>query len=215
MRLDKKFLARLLGVDESKITSISGLSFEADLPDNLSNFKDLLNDRHRKRIEELSKVLIQEDDLGKIVRAHIHIENELQDFIFFAAPNPTQVKERMEYSERVQLALILGLNAELKSALNAAGNLRNKFSHRLDMKIGEDEAKNLISTLAPVAKQRFQSLLKESFSELPNAPALKGKALTYFRSRMAVVAFFLRLFDDLAEERHRVAFERLQNMAWH
>jgi hypothetical protein len=215
MRLDKKFLARLLGVDESKIASISGLSFKADLPDNLSSFRDLLNDRHRRSIEALAKVLRNEDDLGKIVRAHIHIEHELQEFIFFAAPNPTQLKNSMEYSERVQLALVLGLNAELKPALTAAGTLRNNFSHRLDMKIGEEEAKNLIATVRPAAKQRFQTLLKESFSALPSAPELSGNAKAYFLAQMQMIAFFLRLFDDLAEERHRVAFEKMQNMAWH
>jgi hypothetical protein len=133
-RIDKKFLTKLLGINESDISNIKDLTFDlANAPDEIQTFRDLLSERRRKKIEALAEVLRAEDDLGKIVRAHIHIEHELQEVLFLAAPNPTQLKpfDRMEYSEKVQLALVLGLNAELKPALNATGNLRNKFSHRL------------------------------------------------------------------------------------
>jgi|SRR6516162_55979 len=78
---------------------------------------------------------------------------------FFAAPVPGPLKsfDTMEFTDKVQLALLLGLTPDLKSALNATGRLRNKFAYKLDMKIGEDEAKNLITTLTPSAKQRFQA----------------------------------------------------------
>jgi len=83
-------------------------------------------------LESLSGALRNEDDLGKVVRAHIHIEHELQEFIFFAAPVPDQLKsfDSMEFTEKVQLALLLGLTPDLKAALNATGRLRNKFAHR-------------------------------------------------------------------------------------
>ncbi|HEX9271286.1 MAG TPA: hypothetical protein VGA01_03620, partial [Candidatus Binatia bacterium] len=155
------------------------------------------------------------DDLGKIVRAHIHIEHELQELIFIAAPNPTHLKpfERMEFSEKVQLALVLGLNAELKAALNATGNLRNKFSHRLDMKIGEEEVSNLIATLPSPAKQQFETLLRIALSDLPNTPALEGEALSYFNSQIKATVFLIQMFDEVAKERHRLAFEKMQRMA--
>jgi hypothetical protein len=217
-QIDKKFLAKLLDINESEIFSnIKGLTFDLDnVPDEIQTFRDLLSERRRKRIEALAEVLRAEDDLGKIVRAHIHIEHELQEVIFLAAPNPTQLKpfDSMEYSEKVQLALILGLNAELKRALNATGNLRNKFSHRLDMKIGEEEVTNLISTFTPSAKQQFQRLLRSALSELPRN-ALDGEALSYFQAQIKATIFFLQLFDEVAKERHRLAFEKMQRMAWH
>jgi hypothetical protein len=141
-RIDKKFLAKLLDINESDISNIKGLTFDsANAPEGVKAFRDLLSERRRKRIEALAEVLRAEDDLGKIVRAHIHIEHELREVIFLVAPNPMQLKsfDKMEYADKVQLALVLGLNAELKPALNATGNLRNNFSHRLDMKIGEEE----------------------------------------------------------------------------
>ena len=216
-RIDKKFLAKLLDINESEIANIEGLTFDpANASKEVKTVSNLLSERRRKRIEALAEVLRAEDDLGKIVRAHIHIEHELQEVIFLAAPNPTQLKsfDKMEYSDKVQLALVLGLNAELKPALNATGNLRNKFSHRLDMKIGEEEVTNLISTFTPSAKQQFQRLLRTALSELPQN-ALEGEALSYFQAQIKATIFFLRLFDEVAKERHRLAFEKMQSMAWH
>jgi hypothetical protein len=212
MRIDKKLLAKLLDINEAEIASLSG---QLDAPNRLSTFKSLLEERRRRRLESLAAALRNDDDLGKVVRAHIHIEHELQDLIFFAAPKPNQLKsfDKMEFSEKVHLALVLGLNADLKPALTATGTLRNKFAHRLDTRIGEEEAKNLIATLAPSAKQRFQAHLEDALSGLPQNAALAGEALTYFNAQIGVSVFFLQLFDEVAQERHRVAFEKIEQMA--
>jgi hypothetical protein len=39
---------------------------------------------------------------------------------------------RLLFDAKVSLALVLGLSADLKRALNAANNLRNDFAHKLD-----------------------------------------------------------------------------------
>jgi hypothetical protein len=98
MGVNKSFLARLVGVDESDISSIIGHSFELDkVPERLDSFESLIHDRLHKRIEALGAVISKEDDLGKVVRAHIYVEHELQDFIFFAAPFPEHLKALQEY----------------------------------------------------------------------------------------------------------------------
>jgi hypothetical protein len=217
MRIDKPFLAKLLGVDASEIASIKGMSFEFDAPDSLISFKSLILDRFRKRMEALADVLSKDDDLGKVIRAHIYIQHELQDFIFFAAPSSDQLKllKDLDYSGMVGLALVLGLNVELKPALNAIGGLRNRFAHRLDMKIGEEEAKNLVNSLPSQAKQKYQELLQAALSELSDMSSLPPEGRSYVKAQTQMLAFFLRLFDMVAGERHRVAFEKLQGMAWH
>ena len=217
MRIDRKFLAKLLDVNESEIKEIAGPSATLDVNDQLVNLKGLLDARRQRRFKSLSAALRNEDDLGKVVRAHIHIEHELQELIFFAAPGRVHLKrfDNMEFSEKVQLALVLGLNAELKPALTATGTLRNKFAHRLDMKIGEEEAKSLIATLTPPAKQRFQVLLGEALLGVPKAPVLKGEARSYFDAQIKVSVFFLQLFDQVLAERHRIAFEKMQQIAIH
>jgi hypothetical protein len=119
----------------------------------------------------------------------------------------------MEFSEKVRLALVLGLNSELKPALNAAGNLRNKFSHKLDMKLGEEEVNNLMATLTLSARQRFQTLSQRALSEVPEASLLtRDRQLT---AQYQVMVFFLALFDGVTQERHRSALEKLQSVAWH
>ena len=210
MRIDKELVAKLLDIDEAEIASLGGLSFQLDAPSNA--FGRLLEERQRRRLESLSAALRNEDDLGKVVRAHIHIEHELQGFIFFAAPVPDQLKsfDSMEFTEKVQLALLLGLTPDLKAALNATGRLRNKFAHKLDMKIGEDEAKNLIATLTPSAKQRFDARLDDALSGLPENTPLADDALAYFNTQVRVSVFFLQLFDHVSRERHRVVLEKIQ-----
>ena len=212
MRIDKKLLAKFLDINETKIAS---LSRPLDAPNRPSTFKSLLEERRRRRLESLAAALRNDDDLGKVVRAHIHIEHELQEFIFFAAPVPDQLKsfESMEFTEKVQLALLLGITPDLKAALNATGRLRNKFAHRLDIRIGEEEAKNLIATLTPPAKQRFQARLEKALSGLPESAALAGEELAYFNSQIRISVFFLQLVDQVAQERYRVAFKKIQQMA--
>ena len=119
----------------------------------------------------------------------------------------------MEFTEKVQLALLLGITPDLKAALNATGRLRNKFAHRLDIRIGEEEAKNLIATFTPSAKQRFQTRLEKALSGFPESVALAGEELAYFNSQIRISVFFLQLFDQVAQERYRVAFEKIRQMA--
>jgi len=101
------------------------------------------------RNDAFYRVLEGEDDLGMVIRAHIHIEHELREFILAAAPRPTEVKfSDYDFTSTLKLALTLGLNPEFKAALTALGTLRNKFAHRLDMKLTEQEAKQIYQALS-------------------------------------------------------------------
>ena len=95
----------------------------------------------------------------------------------------------------------LGLNADLKAALTATGKMRNKFAHRLDMKLGEKEAKDLIAALRPEAKRKWQALFESALSEAPQQASLPTEGRIYFTTQMQVVTFFMQLFDMVAEER--------------
>ena len=240
MQLDKKFVANLFDVDEAEITSIDGL--KVDLAGEDLSLERLLLKRHEKKMQALGTDLQSEDDLGKVIRGHIHIEHELNQIIFFAAANPNELKsfDRQEFSEKVRLALVLGLKTDLATPLNAAGNLRNKFAHRLDTKLSKQMAKTLIATLPPVLKARFDALLSTARSELPKLIArlpalkarfevllghslsdseladpfglLKGERRTYADAQMDVIAFFLCLFGEVANERVRFAVQKIERM---
>jgi len=242
VQLTKSFLARLLDLDEAEITNIDGLKFDLARGMEGLNLNDLLLERHKTKMQALAIALESEDALGKVVRGHIHIEHELHQVIFFAAPNPDHLKsfDGQEFSEKVRLALLLGLKAALAPPLNAAGKLRNKFAHRLDMKLNKEVAENLVATLPESLKARFEMSLRNVMLELPKhlsarmPPALKahfeallgrslselaqpfdllkGEARAHAEAQMDVLAFFLCLFEELANERHRFASEKLQRM---
>jgi len=69
-----------------------------------------------------------EDDLGVVLRAHIYIEHEIQEYITEVAANPEHIKFRdYDYDSVVAIAFALGLEPELKHLFSNC-NLRNKFA---------------------------------------------------------------------------------------
>lgn len=96
------------------------------------------------------QVLENEDDLGMVIRGHIHLEHELREFILAASPQPTEAKlSEYDYVGMLGLAMTLGLDPPLEAGLLAVGRLRNKFAHQLDIKLTGDEAKKIYETLLP------------------------------------------------------------------
>jgi len=152
------------------------------------------SDRNQAIIKSFVEALSGEDELGMVVRAHIHIEHELRQFVISAAPNPSQVKfAETDFDGTVRLALVLGLDAELKQALNAAGHLRNKFSHKLEMKLGEQEAKNLFATLTPDDMKTMEQL----YSNMENVqPRILRQAPIRDRIQMFFVMIFIRVMTE-------------------
>ncbi len=60
-----------------------------------------------KRNEEFLQLLDGEDDLGMVIRAHIHIEHELREFIVAAAPQPAELKlSDYDYASTLKLAIL-------------------------------------------------------------------------------------------------------------
>jgi len=106
-----------------------------------------------------------EDDLGAILRMHIFIEHELKEYIWTVAPRPEQMKfSTYDYAATLQLAFLLGLNAELKAALSTIGGLRNRFAHQQDAELTLQDATNLYHALSASCKtdlqQGYAALLK-------------------------------------------------------
>lgn len=165
----------------------------------------MLAEEYKSAVTRLAEALLSEDELGMVVRAHIHLENQLQKFILAAAKNSDEVKfSETDYAGTVRLAIVLGLNPKLKPALNAAGRLRNKFSHRLEMKLGEEEAKCLLATLSPSDTH----LMHEIYIQLRTTAQSNGKEKAKKRqqasARERVQLFFISIFARLISERHKL-----------
>lgn len=136
--------------------------------------------------EEFYEALSSEDDLGMVIRAHIHIEHWLDRFLLSAMPYYSKYEKdiKANYETKVFLCLSVGLTPELKAPLKSIGKIRNKFAHEPSYKLDKSDADNFYSVLSGVHKQHLKSAYKEvsidyrsesqTFAELDNA-----KRLTY------------------------------------
>ena len=85
-----------------------------------------------------------------IVRAHIRIELCLNELISILAADPAYIdKMNLEYSQKVNLAVGLGLLPEYAPSLLVMGSLRNAFAHRAEANLGRQEVNNLFKALPP------------------------------------------------------------------
>lgn len=111
----------------------------------------------------LKSVLLSEDDLGKVVRIHIYIEELINTYVSKAIHSPTHLKKlNLDYSGQVNLALCLGLSEALQKPLNAIGKIRNDFAHRLNQKLDESRVNNFFSTFSPDQKSDLMETIKST-----------------------------------------------------
>jgi len=92
--------------------------------------------------------LFGEDDLGVVVRGHIHVEAKLIELIDLMVADPKYLARMdLDFSQRVNLAVALGLNPEHARSLLTLGTLRNAFAHRLDTQLSEDRVKQPVRSI--------------------------------------------------------------------
>lgn len=120
----------------------------------------------KDKVDDLVRDMFREDELGAVVRVHIHIENLLSKLVDHLAPHPGHLKElNLDYHGLVSLALVLGLKSELGPALKAMGTLRNNFAHKLGTKLDEGTVNGLYQTLGPEDKKQVQESFERMRSE--------------------------------------------------
>jgi hypothetical protein len=101
--------------------------------------------------------LRKDDPLRMLVRAQTHIEHALRQFIIANAPSPRHTEpEELDFEGIVRLAMILGLNSEIKPALMALNSLQRKFVRRIDMEFGSQEADNFYNLLGSTLKNMLR-----------------------------------------------------------
>src|SRR5271163_4266025 len=94
--------------------------------------------------EDFAKVIIAEDELGSVVRAHLIVEFHVEELLKLLAPNSAALPSmQLDYFGQVRLLGVLGVPDELVKPLLNLGNLRNSFAHRLDFKLTPDRMRAL------------------------------------------------------------------------
>lgn len=105
------------------------------------------------------KALLGEDQLGMVVRAHIHIEARLNAVIDLLVPHPSLLP-RLRYEQRARLACALGLKEEAFPPLKVLGDIRNRFGHKLDTTLTE----GMVDELYKAFSEEDRAVIMESYT---------------------------------------------------
>jgi hypothetical protein len=132
--------------------------------------KDQRMKDRQERISALAEALTAEDELGAVIRGHLYIEHELNEFI--KARLPLEAFEaltamRIEYDKKITLAVSLGLPSEFKNALRKLGEIRNAFAHNLDATLAEDNVGSLFRVFAAEMKSITHQSYAQAYKKMP------------------------------------------------
>jgi hypothetical protein len=119
---------------------------------------------------EFERMLRGDDELGAVLCAHIYLECQLIELLR-AYVRDDKYLERLglDYSQRVHLAIAMGLKVQYAPVLLAYGTLRNAFAHRPGTKLDATRMKNLYEALSPTDKEVVQRAYKRTHAQLSSA----------------------------------------------
>ncbi|MCD9481559.1 hypothetical protein [Photobacterium phosphoreum] len=101
--------------------------------------------------------LFQEDDLGAVIRVHLHIESFVNEIIQALVPYPDELKPiRLDYFGKVNLLGALGVEPANLKVLLTLGKMRNNFAHNLNYQLDSSNVKNLYESLSLELKENLQ-----------------------------------------------------------
>ena len=144
--------------------------------------------------------LQREDDVGLVLRGHLHIEHQLIELISVLLPYAERCDwGKVSYRAKVELAHGYGLPADLKDLLERIGSIRNDFAHTLTASLSKQSALDLYNSLSA----RLRDGLKGSYQamgigQLTSPSSLEPRdliTLILLNARQATKAAVNRLRD--------------------
>jgi len=101
--------------------------------------------------------LFREDDLGSVIRVHLHIEHHVNEILNLMIPYPEHLKSlKLDYDGKVNLLCALGAEPSSTKVLKSLGTMRNKFAHNLNFQLDKSNVLNLYETLDSNLKEVLQ-----------------------------------------------------------
>jgi hypothetical protein len=93
--------------------------------------------------------LRREDDVGLVLRGHLHVEHQLIELASMRLPFAGRCDwGSISYRAKVELAYGCGLPEDLKYLLVRLGSMRNDFAHALDASLSKQSVLNLYNALS-------------------------------------------------------------------
>ncbi len=145
--------------------------------------------------------LLNEDDLGAVIRAHIYLERDIDRVISLIVHNPDYIeKMTMDFSIKLKLAIALGMDEEIYKPLVSITHIRNKFAHDLSMKLNKSDINNFYKSFIPEDQSAIQSIISDN-EDRPYGLVKKFSLLTV-KEKFVVMVFYLatRVTDELRQE---------------
>jgi len=123
-----------------------------------------------KTKDSLVKSLDGEDDLGKVIRSQIVIENLINKFIDLNTSNyDCFEKMQLTFEQKTYLSVLLGLNKDYVKSIKCLGKLRNGFAHNLRDEINSSDANNFYKSFSindkKVMNKSFDKMKEEITDE--------------------------------------------------
>ncbi len=140
--------------------------------------------------DELMAVLLQEDDLGAVIRAHLYIEQDIDHIVSMKVANHDYIsKLDMGFSKKIILAVALGLAEDLFKPLKSITNIRNKFAHKPKMEMKKSDINNFYKSFSSNDQEAIQKFVS-SDPKIPRGVA-KRYPLLSIKEKFVVLTFHL------------------------
>jgi hypothetical protein len=116
--------------------------------------------------------LARQDDVGLVLRGHLHIERELVNLASAMLPFHARCDwGKLSFRAKVELAYACGLPLDVKNLLEKVGSLRNDFAHKLSARISKSAALDLYNSLSPRHRSGLKGSYKVMFGKVLSKPA--------------------------------------------
>ena len=139
--------------------------------------------------EMFQKALFDEDDLGSVIRVHLHVEYHVNEIISKLVSYEKDLKPLgLDFNGKVNLICALGVKPEYKPVLSTLGSMRNKFAHDPFYKITKTEINNLYKALPSNEKD----ILQKAHEKTRKANNVKAYAKLAPRDKFILIAVVIR-----------------------
>ena len=146
--------------------------------------------------DQLLTILQSEDELGLVVRSHIHIESHLMELVdsFFQSPDYLE-RMNLGFDQKVSLAQACGLNPQFAAPLRVLNKIRNRFAHDLDSILDCTQVRNLYESFSPGNKEVIQGAFHRTEAEDPEPTGKKFKQLDPRNQFVLIVVAFVGFLE--------------------
>jgi hypothetical protein len=109
--------------------------------------------------DQFYKDISQDNSLSVVIRAAIHVEQEVNKLIRATVHDP-KAFDRMDitYFQRMEFAVVLGLQPRFLSPLKALGMIRNKFAHQIRPDVTKSDADAFYASFSAEEKTIIQDV---------------------------------------------------------